>query len=184
MRVAIAHHGCSTTTGGLVMAFLATMHDNGRKIAVFGDEATCGECKGSYKIAATGYGMSDAGRQMVVHGDRVLCPCGKNRVIVVDSGMYMDVDRDGGQTRPSQPTTPIIPTPMAGKFTQWFLVLDELTVQPMTNHPYVAHVDGIKQHGTTDAEGYAQVVTDRAAAIHIHAIFAAPKRALIPQQGL
>lgn len=81
MRFELVRHGDETTTGGFVMAYSSRMHDGGRKIALSGDEATCGNCKGAYKILGTGKGVSDRSRVVVVHGDRVLCPCGKNRVI-------------------------------------------------------------------------------------------------------
>jgi uncharacterized Zn-binding protein involved in type VI secretion len=82
MRKAAVRHGDPTTTRGFVMAFSSTIHDDGRKIALSGDEATCGKCKGAYKIFGTGEGMSEKGRDVVVDGDSVLCPCGENRVIV------------------------------------------------------------------------------------------------------
>jgi uncharacterized Zn-binding protein involved in type VI secretion len=77
MRKAAVRHGDPTTTGGFVMAFASTIHDNRKKVALSGDEATCGNCKGTYKIFGT--------------GDKVLCPCGKNRVIVgSDPGIFFD----------------------------------------------------------------------------------------------
>ncbi|CAN7200538.1 PAAR domain-containing protein [Trinickia sp. LjRoot230] len=82
MRKAAIRHGDPTTTGGLVMAFSSTIHDEGKKVALSGDEASCGNCKGAFKIFGTGRGMSEKGRDVVVDGDLVLCPCKKNRVIV------------------------------------------------------------------------------------------------------
>lgn len=72
------------------MAFSSNMHDDGKQIALSGDEATCGNCKGAYPIYGTGEGVSEGGRVAVVHGDKVLCPCGKNRVIAgSDAGCHM-----------------------------------------------------------------------------------------------
>jgi uncharacterized Zn-binding protein involved in type VI secretion len=96
MRIPIVCHGDSTTTRGKVVAFSATIHDHGRKIALYGDEATCGNCKGLWKIFGTGKGVGEKGRVAVVNGDHVLCPCGKNRVIAnVDAGIF--VHRDTGK---------------------------------------------------------------------------------------
>lgn len=81
MRLDLVRHGDPTTTRGFVIAYSSTMHDDGKKIALFGDTATCGNCKGAYPIYGTGEGVSEQGRVAVVHGDKVLCPCGKNRVI-------------------------------------------------------------------------------------------------------
>ncbi|WP_408406599.1 PAAR domain-containing protein [Paraburkholderia sediminicola] len=50
MRIPIVRHGDSTTTRGKVVAFSATIHGEGRKIALPGDQATCGNCKGLWHI--------------------------------------------------------------------------------------------------------------------------------------
>ena len=80
MRRGMVRHGDPTTTGGFVLAFSGTMHDGGRKIALHGEEATCGHCKGLFKINGTGTHCTDNGRPTVLHGDLVLCPCGRNKV--------------------------------------------------------------------------------------------------------
>ncbi len=99
MRKPAVRHGDPTTTGGFVIAYSSTIHDDGRKIALSGDEATCGNCKGSFKIFGTGEGMSENVRDVVLDGDLVLCPCGKNRVIVGNNpGVFVHV-RDGSGTR-------------------------------------------------------------------------------------
>ncbi|WP_087649476.1 PAAR domain-containing protein [Caballeronia choica] len=82
MRRAAVRHGDPTTTGGFVIACSSTIHDDGKKVALSGDEATCGNCKGAYKIFGTGQEISEKGRAVVLDSDSVLCPCGKNRVIV------------------------------------------------------------------------------------------------------
>jgi hypothetical protein len=90
MRRAAVRHGDPTTTRGFVMAYSSTFHDDGKKIALSGDEATCGNCKGAFKIYGTGKGISEKGRDAVLDGDPVLCPCGKNRVIVGDNpGIFL-----------------------------------------------------------------------------------------------
>ncbi|WP_409259141.1 PAAR domain-containing protein [Paraburkholderia sp. WSM4177] len=95
MRRAAVRHGDSTTTRGFVMAFSSSISDNGKKIALSGDEATCGNCKGTFKLFGTGKGMSEKGRHVVLDGDRVLCPCGKNRVIV-GSNPRVFIETDDG----------------------------------------------------------------------------------------
>ncbi len=95
MRVAIVRHGDATTTRGHVLAFSAEIHDNGRKVALFGDQATCGNCPGLWKIAGTGEGVGEGVRAVVVNGDYVLCPCGKNRTLAgADAGMFMEIHVD------------------------------------------------------------------------------------------
>lgn len=77
----IGKHGDPTTTGGFVVATLSTMSNGGARIAIAGDEATCGNCEGGWPIDATGTRMTDNGRNVVLDQDWVLCPCKKNRVI-------------------------------------------------------------------------------------------------------
>ena len=97
MSLALVRHGDRTTTGGVVIALSSTMFDDGKRIALHGDEATCGICKGAFKILGTGDGVSENNRVAVVHGDKVLCPCGKNRVIAGgDAGWW--TTRESGQT--------------------------------------------------------------------------------------
>jgi uncharacterized Zn-binding protein involved in type VI secretion len=106
MRKAVVRHGDPTTTGGFVMAFASTIHDNGKKVALSGDEATCGNCKGAYKIYGTGDGMSEMQRVVVVHGDKVLCPCGKNRVIIGSNpGIFLTSSDGAGDARSTSGST-------------------------------------------------------------------------------
>ncbi|MEX3900000.1 PAAR domain-containing protein [Paraburkholderia sp. BR10954] len=82
MRKAAVRHGDPTTTRGFVIAYSSSISDHGKTVALSGDEATCGNCKGAFQIFGTGKGISKKDRAVVLDGDRVLCPCGKNRVIV------------------------------------------------------------------------------------------------------
>src|SRR5271156_2086059 len=92
MRKAAVRHGDPTTTRGFVIAYSSTIHDDGKKVALSGDEATCGNCKGVFKIFGTGQGMSEKGRVVVVDGDQVLCPCKKNRVIAGSNpGIFLNI---------------------------------------------------------------------------------------------
>lgn len=90
MRKAAIRHGDPTTTRGIVFAYSSTIYDDGKHVALSGDEATCGNCDGTFKIFGTGKGMSEKGRNVVVEGDLVLCPCKANRVLVGPSpGIFL-----------------------------------------------------------------------------------------------
>ena len=113
MRKAAVRHGDPTTTKGLVVALTATIHDNGKRVALSGDQATCGNCKGLFNVFGTGQGMSEKGRAVVVDGDLVLCPCKKNRVIVgispgifLESGGSADASSSAYGAQSSLPSTP------------------------------------------------------------------------------
>jgi uncharacterized Zn-binding protein involved in type VI secretion len=80
MSKALVCEGYETTTGGRVIAKIATMFENGRRIALDRERATCGNCPGEHPIEATGIDMSENGRASVLDDDKVLCTCGKNHV--------------------------------------------------------------------------------------------------------
>jgi uncharacterized Zn-binding protein involved in type VI secretion len=148
MRVAIVRHGDATTTRGKVFAFSAEIHDNGRKVALFGDQATCGNCAGLWKIMGTGEGVGEGVRSVVINWDRVLCPCGQNRVMARDdAGMFMDVKRDDANA-----AKPVV-APKVSHDEQVCLV-DASTGAPLRNVAYRIVEDGaVVASGTTDAEG-------------------------------
>lgn len=81
MRKALVRNGDPTTTGGVVSAKTSNRSDGGKPIALHGEEATCGNCVGTFKIFGTCTTATYRGRASVFDGDPVLCPCGKNRVI-------------------------------------------------------------------------------------------------------
>lgn len=87
MSVSYVLHGDHTTTGGIVIATLSTMFNDNRRMAVWGDRATCGTCSGSWPIIATADHMMENGRAAALHGDKVSCSCGKNRVIASTNNM-------------------------------------------------------------------------------------------------
>ncbi|WP_322014325.1 PAAR domain-containing protein [Paraburkholderia sp. J12] len=81
MSRALVRNGDPTTTGGVVIATTSSRCDGGKPLALDGEEATCGKCKGIFKIFGTCTKVTWQGRASVFDGDLVLCPCGQNRVI-------------------------------------------------------------------------------------------------------
>ncbi|NML30303.1 PAAR domain-containing protein [Paraburkholderia antibiotica] len=91
MKIAVATDNDLTTTGGRVIALNASMRDHGKRLALNGEYATCGNCNGSWPIEGTGKEMKNRGTWVVIDDDRVLCPCGKNRVIAsADAGCFIN----------------------------------------------------------------------------------------------
>jgi uncharacterized Zn-binding protein involved in type VI secretion len=96
MRTAAIRHGDPTTTGGVVLGGSSTMFDDGRHIALSGDEATCGVCQGKHRIIGTADRMTEGNRAVVVEGDRLACPCGKNHVMIgANPGVFIHIETDG-----------------------------------------------------------------------------------------
>nr|WP_269139157.1 PAAR domain-containing protein [Burkholderia diffusa] len=50
-------HGDPTTTGGIVIAVTSTMFNHGKRVAVDGDKATCGNCEGTFPIVGGAHRM-------------------------------------------------------------------------------------------------------------------------------
>ncbi|MFJ2987363.1 PAAR domain-containing protein [Collimonas sp. NPDC087041] len=160
MRRGMVRHGDPTTTGGFVLAFSGTMHDGGRKIALHGEEATCGHCKGLFKINGTGTHCTDNGRPTVLHGDLVLCPCGRNKVTAggdprcsVEDGGSSSIARSVGTgpvERNSSSTT--------DAFDQYFHLCDEKTNEALKNRFYKIHYSGGVIEGYTDGAGFTKKV--------------------------
>jgi uncharacterized Zn-binding protein involved in type VI secretion len=153
MRVPIVRHGDETATRGKVVAYSATIHDDGRKIALHGDQVTCGNCKGLWKIIGTGEGVGENGRVAVINGDHVLCPCKKNRVFAgADAGMFIHIDtgaRNGGAAEASQAAL----QPPAHHYDEQFTLHDANGHVLRDTYYTVRLPSGSLVHGVTDHMG-------------------------------
>jgi uncharacterized Zn-binding protein involved in type VI secretion len=143
---AAVRHGDPTTTRGVVFAFSSTIDDDGKKVALSGDEATCGNCEGMFKIFGTGKGMSENGRDVVVEGDLVLCPCRKNRVIVGSNpGIFLEADRGAGTAIGVQAvaaSTSPSASPSPDELEHYFEIVDAMTNTPIEGMTYKLVSDG------------------------------------------
>ncbi|TDN70673.1 PAAR domain-containing protein [Paraburkholderia sp. BL10I2N1] len=165
MRKAAVRDGDPTTTGGYVIGTSTRINDKGKKVALTDDHATCGNCKGTYRIFGTGKKMSDRGRCVVVDDDRVLCPCGKNRVIV-GSNPGIFIEADGGQAgirRTSAASTPSALSSAAKVYDEQFTLRDD-DGYPLANVRYRARMGShVVASGLTDAQGRTQRINTESA---------------------
>lgn len=154
MRKAAVRDGDRTTTGGRVMGSSTGYADHGKKLALDDDVATCGNCNGLHRIFGTGKGISDRGRNVVVDGDSVLCPCGKNRVIVGSNPAYL-LNSDPGSPSARNATAAIESTSSSlttGTFDEQVRVVTRGV--PLKDYPYfIETADGRTSYGRTDANG-------------------------------
>jgi uncharacterized Zn-binding protein involved in type VI secretion len=157
MRKAAVRHGDPTTTRGFVIAVTSTIFDNRKQVALSGDEATCGNCKGAWKIYGTGKGMSEKGRDVVVDGDLVLCPCKKNRVIVGSNpGIFLHTGNGSASATVTSSATPTAASSIP-VYDEQVALIDALG-NPLSDTFYtVIFPSGQWIHGTTDSYG----LTDR-----------------------
>ncbi|HEY2000517.1 PAAR domain-containing protein [Paraburkholderia sp.] len=163
MRKAAVRHGDKTTTRGYVLAYSSTIHDDGKKVALSGDEATCGNCKGTFKIFGTGKGMSENGRDVVVEGDLVLCPYKKNRVIVGSNPrIFLTISEDPAATLAGSYTGSREPTSDRRLgLNRHFRFVDEHDNAVAGIRVYLMDVNGETNTVTTDSNGCTPIMEGR-----------------------
>ncbi len=144
MRKALIVQGNPTTTRGVVIGGSAFgMTDNGRTFALHGDEATCGNCKGAFKIFGTATGRCYDGRAGVVEGDLVLCPCGRNRVLAgANPGCFYE-DDGGSAGASSSAGTTFEQDDATDELEHYFEIVDAVTGAPIEGMTYKLLSDGI-----------------------------------------
>jgi len=146
-----------TSTRGRVLApASSTIYDEGRRLAIDGAKATCGNCEGAFTICATGYDLFDEGRQVVVDNDLVLCPCRKNRVFASPNAGYLFETRGAAARESAQDVS--APT------TASTLVFDEQVRAPSHTSlqgcpSLIEHADGQTVFGRVDTTGLLPRVT-------------------------
>ena len=160
MPKAAVCNGDPTTTRGVIIAHSSTIFDENRRVALHGDYATCGNCKGSYQIYGSGEGMSELGRKVVVEGDLVMCPCQKNRVLRGSNpGIFLQ--SSSGTSTASSATPEQAPHTLAAaqRYDQQVQLVDEATGKPLARTRYRLTGDAGTFDGRTDNNG----MTDRVA---------------------
>jgi len=164
-------HGDTTSTRGVVIAVASSMFEEGRRLALHGEEATCGNCKGSFKIVGTVTYMSDDGRMLVQHGDSVMCPCGKNRVLANSNMHYQEEGSEASAlaSRAASAAPAQASESMAVSYDEQFQLLTE-GGSPIPNANYkIVSSSGMLKSGVTDADGKTMRVfsTDKED-LHVH----------------
>ncbi|WP_236654902.1 PAAR domain-containing protein [Burkholderia pyrrocinia] len=134
VRKAAIRHGDPTTTRGIVFAYSSTIYDDRKHVALSGDEATCGNCEGIFKIFGTGKGMSEKGRDVVVEGDLVLCPCKANRVLAGrNPGIFLETRSDGvpAVAHATASSAELMSDTSEDDIEQFFEIVDAITRKPV-----------------------------------------------------
>jgi hypothetical protein len=141
-----------TTTRGFVIAISSTIYDDGKRVALSGDEATCGNCDGTFEIIGSGKGISENGRNVVVDGDRVACPCGKNRVIVGNNpGILLT---SSSSMRVVESSAQRAKTPIPTIYDEQIRLIDRFSGWPLANVRYrITDSSGQLFEGCTDGRG-------------------------------
>jgi uncharacterized Zn-binding protein involved in type VI secretion len=123
----LAGQGDSTTTGGSIVGASSTLFENSKRMALSGDLASCGKCKGGpFPILGTAGGWIEKGNAMVKDRDIVLCPCGQNHVIA-DSTIYFG----SGKSATASASVTAVVVDSKVQFDQQFTLLDSVTRKPL-----------------------------------------------------
>ncbi|WP_341316677.1 PAAR domain-containing protein [Paraburkholderia sp. IMGN_8] len=160
MRRSMVRYGDPTTTGGRVFALASTMFDDGKRIALHGEEATCGNCKGTFKIFGSGTECTDNGRATVLHGDPVMCPCGKNKVIAgSDAGCHVESGGLSSARRTSDASTASVSSFVAAAYDDHFILRDRDGRALAYSAYAVQREAGNFEYGDTDASGHTHLLS-------------------------
>ncbi|SED99955.1 PAAR domain-containing protein [Paraburkholderia caballeronis] len=161
MRIPVVRDSDATTTGGRVIALKAMIHDKGKKLALDGEHATCGNCKGSWPMHGTGDKMRNRGTRVVLDNDPVLCPCGKNRVIAAsDAKCFVHKNTNTEHSTVAKSPSRVEQT---APYDEQFTLVDDAR-RPLAAVRYRIVVDGERViTGTTNAGGQTERVITRSA---------------------
>ncbi|WP_109126597.1 PAAR domain-containing protein [Dyella sp. C11] len=180
--------GDKTTGGGYVITAsgLNTIVED-KPTVLMGDKATCATHGGVRTFIEGCQSWLTSGKGTVIEGHKLSCGCHAIST-VPDSFVLEDVTGGSGAAMlrsaaqvMGQEVQEVIDGGRA--HTRWLLVRDSTTGDPLPNHPFMVDVDGVMQHGRTDAQGYAQVVAPAPTTVSIHAAFVSPARGLNPEFG-
>jgi hypothetical protein len=141
-----------TSTDGRVMGGSSDWYaEDGRPFALAEDLATCGNCKGLWRIVGTARDCMDKDRAMVKDLDPVHCPCSKNRVFA--SGNSPFFWSEGGSTAARTPA----PAPAPQLIYNEQFALAEYAGQRLAGVRYRVRVGAdVIASGVTDARGRTQ----------------------------
>ncbi|WP_174963193.1 MULTISPECIES: PAAR domain-containing protein [Burkholderia] len=166
MRRTAVRDSDRTTTGGFVIAVTSTIFDEGKRVAVDGDAATCGNCEGALKIFGSARRMSCHGRNVVLNGDPVLCPCGQNRVIAAGNSkiFYEEGDNARGVTKvETQSCVPPIQSAVAPQYDEKVRCTAHTSTLTGYSHHIVARNSGAYSRRVNSSGALPRVDTEKTA---------------------
>ncbi|WP_081896789.1 MULTISPECIES: PAAR domain-containing protein [Burkholderia] len=157
--------GDPTTTGGVVVSGSSNMFSNSKTIAVDGDQATCGNCAGTFPIVGSAVRLISRGRCLALEGDAVLCPCGQNLLIAGSDCTFFYSDGNSGRGNAHSTTTRSAFAPArhviaSDTHDEQYVLREAESGRPLAYVPYRIRLSSGKIFtGVTDAAGHTQRVT-------------------------
>jgi hypothetical protein len=156
-------------------------HDGPQKqLATVYMKTYCQACKKAGFICPAGPrwpGTAQNGQLWALSGDINICDCKPPPVFFAQRNMTMTMSGDDvarmSSPRPANAANVATPADKGG-YGKRFLLTDSNTGKRLANREFIVSVDGVRQAGRTDANGYAHVDAQRGQIIRLHMIFRAP----------
>lgn len=170
--------GDKTSHGGTVLEGSPADICMGKPIAYIGHKVLCPQCKGAFPIIEGALTTTFYGKGVALAGMKTACGA------VLIASQFTDIVEYGGGAaavssprRKSQPAaaspgalrdagkTPVREEPGDTQFDDRFVLLDDVTGEPITCTEYaIRRASGEIEHGTTDAQGHTHLLSATAAA--------------------
>lgn len=150
--------GCPTTGGGTVISGNSTFLVEGIAIACIGDKATCPLHKTTATIISGDPYMQVMGKSVARVNDLLSCGCKllpKQSLVVGATGASIGVVNNSKQDIFNSLANEI----NIKEYGHQFQLKDELTNKPLANICYEIIKNGETIHGTTDSNGFTQLIT-------------------------
>jgi uncharacterized Zn-binding protein involved in type VI secretion len=164
--------GSPTTGGGKIISGQSSFLIEGKAIACVGDKASCPKHKCVATIVAGDNHMLVMGKAAAQHNSPLSCGCkciGDQNLTVGDNGGGLGIF---SKTESSKAITNGFTSTNSKQYGHQFQLKDELTGEPLANICYEITKNGEAIHGTTDENGFTELITGNSAEkIEIHLLF-------------
>lgn len=164
--------GSPTTGGGKIISAQSSFLIDGKAIACVGDKATCPKHKCVASIVAGDNHMLVMGKPAAQHNSPLSCGCkciGDQHLAVGDNGGGSGLASKFGS---SAAVNSGFVQDNSKQYGHQFQLKDELTDEPLANICYEIIKNGEAIHGTTDENGFTELITGNSAEnIEIHLLF-------------
>ncbi|MFW1645381.1 PAAR domain-containing protein [Acinetobacter guillouiae] len=153
--------GSPTTGGGKIISGQSSFLIEGKAIACVGDKASCPKHKCVATIMAGDNHMLVMGKAAAQHNSPLSCGCkciGDQNLTVGDNGGGLGIS---SKTESSTAITNGFAPANSKQYGHQFQLKDELTDEPLANICYEITKNGEVIHGTTDENGFTELIIDK-----------------------
>ncbi|MDR0234861.1 PAAR domain-containing protein [Acinetobacter sp.] len=165
--------GSPTTGGGKIISGQPSFLIEGKAIACVGDKASCPKHKCVATIMAGDNHMLVMDKAAAQHNSPLSCGCkciGDQNLTVGDNGGGLGISSKTESSTAMTNTNGFVPA-NSKQYGHQFQLKDELTDEPLANICYEVIKNGEVIHGTTDENGFTELISsDKAEEIELNVI--------------